>query len=284
VLERDLAAALSGLLGGTRVVYVAERHDSAEDHRVQASVVHALAKRGARVVVGLEMVQEHWQPALDAYCAGGVHEVTLEKGLEWDKTWGFAFSMYQPLFEACKLPGVTLLALSPPLPAVRAVARGFAPAWPSTALDSGFEDHRTRVLQALDGHPGAGPGGGSSPHGGLQPDGFYRAQLFRDETMAARMSAALRADPDAIGVVIAGRGHLEYRLGVPGRLDAALQTSGLLIMPVGPEPSDVQLAAQPWKGRESADVWVLVQGRAKGEGNEEAGAQPPMGRAKRKKR
>jgi len=64
-------------------------------------------------------------------------------------------------------------------------------------------------------------------------DRYYAAQLVRDEFMAARVAQAA-ASPDVdVCVVLAGRGHIDYGLGVPRRAQTALREPALVILPAG---------------------------------------------------
>ena len=71
-----------------RVVLIGERHDSAEDHAAQRTVIQALHDAGAKVSIGLEMFRAEEQPALDRWVTRAmernearIHMATVTKSI-----------------------------------------------------------------------------------------------------------------------------------------------------------------------------------------------------------
>src|SRR5690606_25083137 len=61
---------LAALLAGADAVFVGEQHGDPGTHRFQRDLLDALARRGARLVVAMEMFERDAQPLLDSYLAG----------------------------------------------------------------------------------------------------------------------------------------------------------------------------------------------------------------------
>lgn len=63
------------------------------------------------MAVGIEAVQQQFQPALDAYVAGTINENELKKATEWETRWYWSFDVYRPILKICRDLGLPLLAL-----------------------------------------------------------------------------------------------------------------------------------------------------------------------------
>ena len=101
--------ALTG--AAAQIVQLGTTHDAAADHALQAQLIRLLASR-RRCCVGLEAVQQQYQPALDAYSRGEMSDQDMRRSVRWDERWVWPFERYEPVFEACRRQGVKLLALN----------------------------------------------------------------------------------------------------------------------------------------------------------------------------
>jgi uncharacterized iron-regulated protein len=200
-----------------RVVYVAEQHDRPADHAVQLAVLAELATRDPSLAVGMEMFRRSDQPALDAFVEGGIDEAELRRRTGWETNWGFDYALYRPLLDYARAHGLRILGLNIERAVTLQVARGGLDALDDEVrsrlptLDLAKDDHRAYVKRAMGMTEG-------EAHGGLSFDNLYVAQVIWDEVMAESVAQALAA-PDAPHrvVVLAGRGHVEYRFGIPER-------------------------------------------------------------------
>ena len=61
-------------------------------------------------------------------------------------------------------------------------------------------------------------------------DRYYAAQLLRDEFMAANVASAAQGNPEGVVVILAGRGHVDYGLGVPQRAQSALGVPYVVVL------------------------------------------------------
>lgn len=200
------------------IVYLGEKHDNPEHHRLQARLLAALVERGARPRVVMEMIDAEQQPIVDRVRAREgdlrMHLLALRSELEWDRSGWPGFVYYAPIFE---------IALRASLPIV---AGGVSRAWikrlagmgePVSAaertalgLDRALPDAQQALLQReiADAHCGVLPPSALAP--------MADAQRARDVALAR--AALVRTEPAAPGprsVVIAGAGHVRTDRGAP---------------------------------------------------------------------
>ena len=100
-------------------------------------------------------------------------------------------------------------------------------------LDSGNPLHRAFFIEMM--RKAAMAMGGTNQHAGFEEhiDAYYAAQLVWDETMA-REVAKIIDDPvyaERTVVVMAGRGHVDFGLGIPERVFASTNQQYLIIAP-----------------------------------------------------
>ncbi|NNN04666.1 MAG: ChaN family lipoprotein [Elusimicrobia bacterium] len=195
-------------LMSARVICVGEKHDEASQHLAQAEAVAQVAERDPVVVVGLEMVSQDQQPILDGFLSGRTSET--EFAAWWNKTWGFDYSMYKPIFDVARARRLRMVGLNAPIGLVVAVARhglsSLTPAeraqLPASIAESSDARYRGYVQSELVGHH-------------LPPDALARmieAQSVWNETMGAK-AAELAASSRVL--VLAGQGHMLWGAGIP---------------------------------------------------------------------
>lgn len=200
------------------VVCIGEEHDNPHSHWAELRILEGLVERramtGRQLGLGLEMVETSKQEVLDRFSEGDIDAQELEKELDWEASWGWAFAYYRPTLELARERGVAIVALNVPRELPRAVSRkgvdGLDPeqAKKLPELDLGDAAHRDWFKRQMHGHP--------SPH--ASADNMYAAQVVWDEGMA---QAAARWLGDAIPgkqlVILAGGGHC-HALAIPKRL------------------------------------------------------------------
>ncbi|MBW3572809.1 MAG: ChaN family lipoprotein, partial [Gemmatimonadetes bacterium] len=103
------------------VVVVGEQHDDPATHRAEASLLDAIGRRRARVLVSLEMFERDVQPLLDDYGVGRVSEAAF---LARARPWRNYASDYRPLVEHARARRWPVVAANVPRPLASAVARG----------------------------------------------------------------------------------------------------------------------------------------------------------------
>jgi uncharacterized iron-regulated protein len=206
---------LAARLEGKRLVLFGESHADPPAQLAERQLLEALARRGRRVQVGLEMLPASVQPALDRWMKGEGSEDDLLRATHWYRHWGFNFGHYRDIFLHARASRAPLVALNVEreviskirrvgLPGLSADERARLP--PEVDLTS--DEHRRLFAAYMQGG-----------HGGLTPDaleGMFRAQCAWDAVMGWNAARALARDPDprAVMVVLAGSGHVAYGLGI----------------------------------------------------------------------
>ncbi|SMC22783.1 Uncharacterized iron-regulated protein [Desulfacinum hydrothermale DSM 13146] len=197
------------------VIYVGETHVSRADHALQLKVARALWERHPKLAIGMEMVPRVLQPVLDRWVKGELSEKALLEQLSWEESWGYDFSLYRPLFLFARARRLPMVALNAPGTVVKKVARkglaGLSDEERSQLADRIEGDdprHRAFVKEEFLRH-----GHGNFPN--FQR--FYEAQLAWEETMAETLARWLRAHPGFQVLVVAGKGHVNQRFGIPER-------------------------------------------------------------------
>jgi hypothetical protein len=171
------------------VIVLGERHGTQPDLARASKVVKALSAID-HVTLALESVAEGNQPVLDAFAAGQVPEADLAAKLDWENTWGFAWTPYAALVTAASR-GVSVVAAGPKL--------GLPDDPPTFPVPPGY---LPLLVDAMQGHD-------VPPEG---QDRFVQAMAYRDWKIA---DDALNAwDGKGYLVIVAGRGHVEGGKGV----------------------------------------------------------------------
>lgn len=209
-------------LAVTDVIYLGEQHRNHAHIEAAISILEALQQRRRLPILGLEMFSWDGQPALDRYLLDTTpSKIQFLQEARWQENWGGPYEEYEPLIETARHYHLPVIALNPPRPLVRKIAReGLRPEALDTELgrwgmrgekfvrDAGYQDTILEQLRAC--------------HGGLSPDAYqrmYEASLFRDEGMAKTISDAAGRLPEAGPVVsYTGAGHVQYRLPIPNRV------------------------------------------------------------------
>lgn len=205
-------------LAGARVVYLGERHGTARHHRWQQRIVAGLASQRRLLVLALEQIEAHYQPAVDRYNRGEIDFEGLAQATDWAHRWS-NYADYRPAVEAAHEAGVPILALNARQETIRQVARGggIANLPPSlrAELPASLETEDPVYERVL--RPQLAVHGMASAE---RLRAMVEAQIARDETMAERLAGFLRSAGDAPGtaVVLAGAGHVAYGLGMPSRV------------------------------------------------------------------
>ncbi|MDO9583719.1 MAG: ChaN family lipoprotein [Desulfomicrobium sp.] len=80
-------------------ILMGESHTNPCDHAVQARLIEALAVSGLRFSIGLEMLPVTSQPVLDRFNDRRISAADLGEEVDWEKLWGYSYSLYRPIFE-----------------------------------------------------------------------------------------------------------------------------------------------------------------------------------------
>ena len=209
-------------------VYLGENHATAPHQQLQAEVVAALAARGRRVVIGLEMYTRPKQGWLDQWSAGSLSESDFLEKSDWKGQWGFGFEFYRPIFQVAKDKKLPMVALNVPRDWVREVGRNGLGALTTEQrlqlppeIFLGNKSHRTVFEALMGGHPMTGTRG----------ENIYSAQVLWDEGMADTAIKWMEryADDKTVFVVIAGVGHTMYNQGINYRIERRTKKRGISV-------------------------------------------------------
>jgi uncharacterized iron-regulated protein len=200
-----------------RVIFLGEYHSLSRHHALQIQVLEGLAQRGVPLVLAMEQFEYFTQPALDEFNRGAIDLPGLIAASDWAARWR-GHTNYHALLMAAQEHQIPVLALNARAETIRAIGRrglegidaeqrSELPAEVDTD-DPVYERLLDRVLGV---HMAFDPKK-------LRP--VFEAQVARDEMMAHRLSSFLAsaAGADRTAVVICGRGHCEYGLGMPDRV------------------------------------------------------------------
>lgn len=221
--ERLIAA-----MGDSRLVYVGESHTSMSMHDIQLRVLECLYARDRHLAVGLEMLPVTVQETLNAWSAGLLTRDEFLRRVRWYVHWSFNIGYYAPILEFAKEHRLPVYALNVPREIITKIRmRGWdALGEDEKALfpgppDVSHQDHRTliRAFFSSSGMPPAMTGPGLDK----VFDGLYLAQSAWDEAMGHYAVRGARAEGRRL-VVLAGSGHMLYKLGLDRR---AFEKSGL---------------------------------------------------------
>lgn len=246
--------ALFAALRTQEVVYVGERHDQAQDHAVQNTILQQLHRDEPSLAIGMEMFQVPFQEPLDRWSAGLIDETVLRRDTEYDDRWGYDFALYRPMLEFARTHGLEVVALNTPREVAHAVAMtGVDDIAPELAaslpeLDLDDAEHRALFDQAFD----------IAEHGGSEEmvDRFYQAQVVWDETMGSRVADTLsRDDGPAKMIVFAGRVHVHGGLGIPARAERRGAKPYVVVLPVTESELKAELD-KPAEDRAADFFWV----------------------------
>jgi len=273
------------------VVFLGEHHNKADDHTLQAKIIGGLAERRSNsIAVGLEMVQEQFQWALDAYIKGDIKddaaaEKALYDGVEWAERWQWSYENYLPVFRLARARKIPLIALNVDSAAMEKVRFGGFENLPQKDRDlyvddkkgfiafaktPGFVDYVEKVVMpSYDFHANMGLLG-TNPNRA----NFYSSRILWDEGMSNVARRFLQKDDDQkLMVILEGADHVKFGMGSVGRMKRmapSFQVASVLLNPTSvdslTEKDEAPLTLQmPYGGQVmSGAVQGAAQTRPKG--------------------
>jgi uncharacterized iron-regulated protein len=202
-----------------RVVFVGEQHPRYDHHLNQLAIIRALYALDSNLAIGVEFIQQPFQPYVDKYIAGELNTQQFLRKTEYYDRWRYDFRLYAPIFEFAREHGIPMRALNTPAELTRKIGREGLEALSKeeqaqlpAEIERSNVTYREYLQRVFEQHP----------QGGGDFETFYEAQLVWDETMAANAASYLDEHPDARMVVLAGNGHLAYGFGIPDRVTRRL--------------------------------------------------------------
>jgi len=236
-------------LAGKDVVLLGEQHTAKDHHIWQSQTIAALQTLNPDIVLGFEMFPRSVQPALDAWSSGETSGKEFLEQSRWSEVWGYESELYMPIFEQARLNRNPMVALNVARSLVSQVGRE---GWASVAEEDregvtdpapasvAYRESLAEVYLAKSQQHGGGSRAGATSET-AKPDlatimasepfaNFVQAQLTWDRAMAEALATAKKDNPEALIVGVMGRGHIEYRHGVPHQLsDLGIDNVAVLI-------------------------------------------------------
>jgi len=191
-------------------IFLGEQHDAPDHHRVQREVTQVLATRAQLAALALEMAE---QGRSTAALSADASEAQAQAALGWSEgAWPWAD--YGPVVMVAVRAGVPVLGANLPRAQMRAHMG-------DATLDArlGAADFAQQQSDIRAGHCDKLPESQITP--------MTRVQIARDMAMAQTVRDAVVAGKTVL--LLAGRGHVDRKLGVPRHLppDLKLQAVGI---------------------------------------------------------
>ena len=221
------------------------------------------------LAIGMEMFQQPFQPALDAYIAGEISEEEMLRRTDYFERWRFDYRLYRPILRYAREHGIPVIALNLDKEITTQVGKAGlegldAGQRAQVPMDMDRDDpaYRERIKQVFDRHP---------QEEGKDFENFLLVQLLWDEGMAARAATYLAGQPGKTLVVLAGQGHLEYGQGIPKRLLRRLPVTSAVLLngwprDMDPKAADYLLFPQPLELPATGRLGVMLDTDGQGSG------------------
>lgn len=262
-------AALLAAARAARWVYLGEKHDNPDHHRLQAWVLEAIVRGGRRPALAMEQFDAEAQGTIDEARMNHPKDAdAIATAVRWSESGWPPWEQYAPIVR---------VAVAAELPIVAAnLSRGRARAIVRNGPDAMSLDERKRLgLDAkVDPKVEASLRAElNDVHCGMEMpphvlDGMALAERARDATMADRMlEAASQPRVDAV-VLVAGSGHTRTDRGVPAALAARGRKEpgvSVAFVEVAKDVTDPAAYAEGWHAEALPFDFVLFTPRANDE-------------------
>jgi len=232
------------------VIYLSEKHDNPDHHRIQQDIITSLIDKGLRLTIGFEFFAMNNTPDLLNFVESGEKnhdkktEYTIENNLRrklgWDTQSDDMWTYYFDLLNLAKKADLSVSGLDLSNSIIKRITRkGIANITPveqefifSTHLsDPAYKSYMFSIFKAV--HCGMG-------HERMQSR-LYDTWLARNDKIALSISQLHKHHKGPV-VVIIGGGHTEYGLGVIDRVTAVDNTItqlNLSLQEISVTPSDL---------------------------------------------
>ncbi len=228
-------------LENARVIYIGENHTDPVHHQIQLRVIRDLLARH-EVAVGMEMIDQPYQPVLDNWSHGELSEQAFLEKTQWYANWRYDFDLYRGIFETIRDSRIPLIGLNLPFHIPPKIAVGGidnllpedAAHLPHT-ITLTDPDHRAYVERIFSMHKFRGRD---------NFEYFYAAQCAWEDTMAEAVAEHL--SPRQM-IVLCGNGHIIRKFGIPNRAFTRTRApfKTLVLVPAG-SPVDLSDGDYIW--------------------------------------
>lgn len=224
-------------LKSVRVIYIGESHTRGSDHQIQLKLLQALLKEHPNLAVGMEMFAGTYQAVLDRWSRGELETDAFLQQTHWYTNWRYPFDLYREILEFVKSNRIPLFGLNipfhiPPKISIGGIdslseqEKGLLP----RRIDLTRADHRAYVEGIFNHHriPGRD-----------DFENFYAAQCVWEDIMAESIARNLDGH---VMVVLAGKGHIARKYGIPDRAYDRTGAPFRTIIPRAPDSGEIDFA------------------------------------------
>jgi len=202
-------------LNRCRITYVGEKHTNVAHHKIQLQIIQALYQRNPDMAVGMEMFDHTYQDVLDQWSKGQLTQKDFLRKSHWYANWRFDFSLYHDILEFIKEHNIPLVGLNIPNHIPPKIREGGIQnlsdedkAHLPRQIDTSKSAHRDYLKKVFEGHK-------HHFKREVEFEDFYAAQSVWEDAMAETIAQNLN---DALMVVLAGNGHIQFKYGIPDRV------------------------------------------------------------------
>jgi uncharacterized iron-regulated protein len=202
-------------LSEAKIITFGERHDRADDHVAQRTLIQALNDAGVKLAIGFEMFRADAQAGLDAWIEGTLDE----KGMEslFAQNWGKElYPVYHHILYYARQEKIPVVGLNVRREMVAEVSRSGVESLEGEEFKRFGRlacDVDERYIEELTGAMSHGKGKTFE-----EIDKLCQAQIAWDYAMAKNSVEYLKKNPETVLVVIAGSFHA-WKHGIPEQVD-----------------------------------------------------------------
>ncbi len=204
-------------LAPCRYVYVGETHNSLPMHDVQLAILEAFYAQDRNVTLGLEMYPVTLEEPLAKWGLGLLTDDEFVAEGQWYVNWNFNFAYYKKILDFAKDKKLPVHGLNVSREIITRIRMaGWDALSPDQkklvpALDLSNQDHRKLIRTVFESAelPPQMKGMGLD----MVFEGLYRSQVAWDEVMGQNARRAHEVENRRV-LVLAGSGHLLYKLGI----------------------------------------------------------------------
>ena len=229
------ASRLVRALGSQRAIFLGEHHPDLRDHLLQAAILRRMLATRKPLAVGLEAVQQQFQPVLNDYIARRINEEQLFVATDWKRRWYWSFEAYLPILRICREYGVDLVALDADSEDKAKVELGGLASLDHAKLlkyvpdlddfehfggTRAFSDYVSYTLRPpfeLMQKSGMKMTSSTDLVRDMTFTNFLARQSLRDEAMASASIEWLDQHPSGLLLGLLGTNHVKFSCGVPAR-------------------------------------------------------------------
>jgi len=216
-----------------RVVFVGEKHGHRWGHRIERMLLEMYWNVRGDIAVAMEMLERDTQHVVDGYVRG---EVSEDFFLRNTRPWKNYNTDYRPLVQFAKEMRLPVLAMNVPRRYASFVAKNkeeilFAmpnkeQTFMSQKITAPQDRYFEKFQEAMRGMPSE------------MISSYYRAQCFKDDTMAKSMAVFMMTNRRTSIIAYMGSFHCDERLGTVQRFSAMAPRVKSLVISIVPTKSE----------------------------------------------